>query len=246
MIYITGDIHRNFDRIEDFCREHNTTTDDILIILGDAGINYYCDSRDRMLKDRLIKNLPITLFCIHGNHEERPQFAGNYKLSTFAGGIVYKEDDVPNLMFAIDAQVYKLNNQNCLVIGGAYSVDKEYRLEHGLRWFASEQPSLDTKANVIGAASTVEYKYGKLDCVLSHTCPAKYIPTEMFLGGIDQSTVDRSTEDFLDDLESRVKYDRWFCGHWHTDKTVNKIRFLFTDIIEFPGGFCADDTNTSH
>lgn len=32
-----------------------------------------------------------------------------------------------------------------LVIGGAYSVDKYYRLENDLLWFADEQPSAEIK-----------------------------------------------------------------------------------------------------
>ena len=39
MIYLTGDTHGNFDRIRRFCEINNTTKDDVLIILGDAGIN---------------------------------------------------------------------------------------------------------------------------------------------------------------------------------------------------------------
>ena len=41
MIYITGDTHARFERVELFCKENNTSKDDILIILGDAGLNYY-------------------------------------------------------------------------------------------------------------------------------------------------------------------------------------------------------------
>ena len=65
MVILTGDTHGRFDRIEDFCAEYDTTTEDIMIILGDAGINYWLDERDEELKARL-SQLPITLFCIHG------------------------------------------------------------------------------------------------------------------------------------------------------------------------------------
>jgi len=41
LIYLTGDPHGNFGRIEEFCVRFKTTRDDIMIILGDAGINYY-------------------------------------------------------------------------------------------------------------------------------------------------------------------------------------------------------------
>lgn len=49
-IYITGDTHRDFDRISFFCEENRTTKDDIMIILGDAGINYYLLGMDDNLK----------------------------------------------------------------------------------------------------------------------------------------------------------------------------------------------------
>ena len=53
MIYLTGDTHGNFDRIRRFCELNNTTKDDVLIILGDAGINYYLNKRDYKLKQEL-------------------------------------------------------------------------------------------------------------------------------------------------------------------------------------------------
>lgn len=40
MIYLTSDTHGLFVRIESFCEKMNTTRDDLLIILGDAGINF--------------------------------------------------------------------------------------------------------------------------------------------------------------------------------------------------------------
>lgn len=67
----------------------------------------------------------------------------------------------------------------------------------------------------------------KVDVVFSHTCPAKYIPTECFLSGIDQSRVDNSTEERLDTIEDKIEYESWYLGHWHTDKRIDKMHFLF-------------------
>ena len=66
-----------------------------------------------------------------------------------------------------------------------------------------------------------------VDTVLTHTCPLKYEPVEAFLPMIDQSTVDNSTEAWLDEIEKRLSYMRWYCGHWHIDKRIDKIHFLF-------------------
>jgi len=61
MIFITSDNHRKFTHIEKFCAKNDTTTSDTLIILGDAGINYFGNPQDLRLKEKLSK-LPITLF----------------------------------------------------------------------------------------------------------------------------------------------------------------------------------------
>ena len=122
-IYITGDTHGNFSRIERFCEANLTTTDDLLIVLGDAGINYYLDERDTTLKHSLSK-LPITLLCIHGNHEERPENIPTYSEIDFCGDKAYAELEFPNLIFAKDGSIYNLNGARCLILGGPRIVNK--------------------------------------------------------------------------------------------------------------------------
>ena len=88
--YITGDKHRNFEKVKSFCRDMQTRKKDVLIILGDAGFNYFGDDRDEKLKNEVSK-LNITLFCLHGNKENRPQNVGTYGIRSFCGGKVYYE-----------------------------------------------------------------------------------------------------------------------------------------------------------
>ena len=230
MIYITGDKHADFREVFYFCYANETTLDDILIVLGDAGINYYANDKDNELKNSLKEHYPITLFCIHGNHEERPENIKSYKTKKFHDGIVYYEEDYPNILFAKDGEIYNFNNKKVLVIGGAYSVDKYFRLARGYNWYESEQPSDETKNKVKSVLKDLD---NKVDIILSHTCPYKYLPREMFLEGIDQSTVDNSTEYFLDEIEESTDYNLWYCGHYHTDKKIDKIIFMFHKIEEF-------------
>ena len=229
MIYITGDKHADFREVFYFCYANRTTRDDILIVLGDAGINYYASELDYTLKNSLLQ-YPITFFCIHGNHEERPENIKTYKTKKFHDGIVYYEEDYPNILFAKDGEVYNFNNHKVLVIGGAYSVDKYFRLSRGYNWYESEQPNEETKSKVKNVLKDLD---NKVDIILSHTCPYKYLPREMFLEGIDQSTVDNSTEYFLDEIEESTDYNLWYCGHYHTDKEIDKIIFMFHKIDEF-------------
>lgn len=57
--------------------------------------------------------------------------------------------------------------------------------------------------------------------------PLRYIPTEAFLPGVKQSQVDRHTEEWLGEIERKYDYQAWFCGHWHIDKRIDKLHFLF-------------------
>lgn len=228
MIYITGDKHRDYSDIFEFCYKFKTTRDDVLIVLGDAGINYYLDDRDYILKNSLLQ-LPITLFCVHGNHEERPENINSYKMKKFNGGIVYYEEDYANILFAKDGEIYNFNGNDTLVVGGAYSVDKNYRLIMGYNWYSSEQPNDEIKNRV---RNTLKECNNKVDIILSHTCPYKYMPVEVFISGIDQSKVDKSTEEFLDEIESTTSYKKWYCGHYHTEKVIDKLRFMMNDIDE--------------
>ena len=142
----------------------------------------------------------------------------------------YSEVASHNILFAKDAEIYDFNGYSILVIGGAYSVDKEYRLMMGYNWYQSEQPSEETKNKV---KKVLQEHNNKVDIILSHTCPFKYMPYEVFMSGVDQSKVDKSTEEFLDEIENITDYKKWYCGHYHTDKIVDKLRFMMNDIDEF-------------
>ena len=232
MIYITGDTHGSFNRVADFCRENRTTKEDILIILGDAGINFQRGYADIMKKDFLAE-LPITLFCIHGNHEQRPFTIPTYTEQEWHGGIVYAEKEYPSILFAKDGEIYDLDGQKAIAIGGAYSIDKMLRIVYGYGWWEDEQPSDEIKRYV---EKQLEERNWKVDVVLSHTVPLKYEPTEVFLPGVDQSRVDKSTEEWLGKIEARLQYRKWYCGHYHTEKEVDRVRLMFEEVEKFEGG----------
>ncbi len=227
MVYLTGDIHGVSQKIVRFCAGVKPTKEDIIIILGDVGANFSGDKRDDKMK-RELSELKPTIFCIHGNHEMRPWNVSGCVKQSFYGAEAYTQEQYPNIYYGIDGQIYNFLGIQTLVVGGAYSVDKYYRLAKGWKWFQDEQPSDEIKQDVNRAIE--EHKH--IHVVLSHTCPYRYTPFDRFITGIDQSTVDNSTEKYLDTVYERVNYWRWYCGHWHIDRTVDRLRFVFNDIIE--------------
>lgn len=239
---MTGDIHGDPIRlwsIENFCNNHKTTTDDWLICLGDVGLNYYgAKSKKEIVIKNEVAKLPIKMFCIHGNHERRPRETAGYQQIEITEGAIRGpmlwDSRYPNQYFAIDGAVYKIQTPerklNGLVCGGAYSVDKYYRLQCGENWWPDEQPSELIKSVVRLMASQ-----NQIDIMLTHTCPLRFEPTELFIDGIDQSTVDTSTEEFFDDIYEQFPADQkpmWYFGHFHGNKYTDDYMMLFDDIIE--------------
>ncbi len=221
MIYITGDTHGEFGWIEAFCRRFGTCREDVMVILGDAGINFSGGIQDMRKKEFLVV-LPITVFAIHGNHERRPQDIEGYQEKVWHGGVVYQEEEYPSLLFAKDGEVFDLDGKKAIVMGGTYSIDKMVRLMYG--WWPDEQPSEEVKKYVEIRLDGLGWK---VDVVLSHTVPLKYEPVEVFMAGVDQSKVDKSTEEWLDGIEDRLDYEKWYCGHYHTEKKVDRVEIMF-------------------
>ena len=172
MIYYTGDIHGSAKGIIAFAQHYELTESDIIVILGDVGANYYGNRRDWYCKDALAKIKP-TVFCIHGNHERRPDTLAGYKQKEWNGGLVWYEDEYPNLLFARDGDIFTMEGTRHLVIGGAYSVDKYYRLENDLLWFADEQPSAEIKTFAL-RSEVAAFQNGESDNILDFVSVDEY------------------------------------------------------------------------
>ena len=242
MVLITGDVHRDFNAIIDAFSSGGMLADvaeadkekgekTTLIITGDVGINFYLDSRDVELKRRLQEfcvGHNLELLCVHGNHEERPGFIDGYKLEEYKGGLVYKEPNYTRLLFAKCGNIYNINGLKTLVVGGALSVDKIFRIAAGWPWFPLEQPTKDIR---LETELNLEEREWKVDVIITHTCPVEKMPVDMLVKG--QKDIDHSTEEWLQEIYDKTKFKRWYCGHFHCDRLVDNLRFMYHDIIEF-------------
>ena len=223
---VTGDTHGNMKRFENLPASFDMETLGI-IILGDAGCNYYKNKKDHWTKMSLEK-IGCMFYCVRGNHEERPE---NIKtMQTMydedVAGEVYYEPDYPHIHYFKDGGVYTIGGHKTLVIGGAYSVDKFYRLQMGYMWFPQEQLTADEMKKIESEA------FGeKFDFVFTHTCPISWEPRDLFLNGINQSEVDKSMELWLDDLKDEINWTVWLFGHYHADRLERPgVEMFFTDI----------------
>lgn len=221
--FATGDTHGDFSR---FYKLNSCVPDNEVwgvIILGDASINYWLSKRDDKLKAGICHKYPkLRFYCVRGNHEARPNdVKGMLKVWIYeVGNFVYYQPEYPNIYYLIDGHEYSFNGYRALICGGAYSIDKYYRLERQAQglyggWFENEQLSQKERDNIMKIAAGESY-----DLILAHTCPWEWEPRDLFLSFIDQNQVDDSMERWLSELIQACQWKVFLCGHFHDDRTL--------------------------
>jgi 3-oxoacid CoA-transferase subunit A len=220
---MTGDTHGQVAmRLDNIVRnmEIVNPAETAVIILGDVGLNFYCNKSENKKKAQL-KKYGLRIYCVRGNHEERPENLGFETIfDEDVMGNVYVDPSNDDIRYFEDGGEYIINNHSVLVIGGAYSVDKYWRLQRAAAanqsftgWFKDEQLTReemnDIQVNVAGK---------QFDFVFTHTCPIGWEPSDLFLGAVDQSTVDKTMEIWLDEIKNTFEWKVWCFGHYHADR----------------------------
>lgn len=191
------------------------------------GLNFYLNKTDVKNK-KAVNDTGFHIYAVRGNHEERPERLNMNQLwDIYIKGEVYYEPEFPNIHYLMDGGEYEINGYSVLVIGGAYSIDKWYRLlragytkKEALNadpkkcgWFKNEQLTAE-EMQAIGNKCKSRY----WDFIFSHTCPYSVQPKDLFLPVIDQSTVDNTMEHWLDTIKDETTFGVWCFGHYHADR----------------------------
>lgn len=222
---VSGDTHGSTSRFNALDAYEPGTA--AIIILGDVAFNYHGNEQDYYIK-RKVNAHQNYIYCVRGNHEMRPTDIPTMEKfwDENVANMVYYEPEHPYIRYFIDGYCYDIGGHHALVIGGAFSVDKDYRLAMNRKWFPNEQLTTEEMNNI-----SKIYANDEFDIILSHTCPLSWQPTDLFLNFIDQSKVDNSMEIWMDNFKDNIKYNIWLFGHYHHDRLVRPhVEMLSTDI----------------
>lgn len=251
MIYVTGDTHADFRRFSTsyFPEQKEMTKQDFVIICGDFG-GVWLDSREEQYWLNWLNDKPFTTLFVDGNHENFDRLnSGEFEQVDFCGGQVHK---IRNSIFHLmRGHVFYLQDKSFFAFGGASSHDISdgildpndfpdrrqflktvnewnrmrlmFRVK-GISWWPEELPSEDEMTR--GKKNLVAQDY-KVDYVIAHCLPQE-IASVLSMGAYEPDTI---TTYFNTLLHEGLRFDKWFCGHYHVEQTIyNKFEILYPSI----------------
>lgn len=221
MIYITGDTHGEIGRFYEFDKKGHLSENDTLIICGDFGYLFFNNISENSFLDDL-SDRPYTICFVDGNHECFDAI-NEYPVVEWNGG---KANQIrKNIFHLMRGQVFEIDGKTFFTMGGAYSVDKDYRIP-GYSWWPDELP---TDAEYKEAVGNLQKCNMKVDYILTHT-----MPREMILRfGKYPDVHDIELTGFLEWVMYEVDFKHWYCGHWHEDRDLSdNFTILWFDVKE--------------
>ncbi len=213
-IYVTGDVHGYITDLEQRIKDNNIELGSTIIVAGDFGFFPNPNNKDDQQSfNKLIQS--DYLFCYaDGNHEP---FDLLYELPTesWCGGTIHRLAD--NVIHLCRGSVFTIENKRIFVMGGAYSIDKKYRIP-GVNWFETEQPSQEEYEYANRYLEKCNYE---LDYVITHTAPYSLIHALGFSLFREESELDS----YLERIKDSASFKKWLFGHYHMDKSLLRGRF---------------------
>ena len=255
MIYITGDTHADFKR---FTKKHRTrlpfklTEKDMVIVCGDFGLLWSKNDKTFPYNLEWMSRLPFKILWVAGNHENYDMIE-EYNLEEWHGGKV-RHILRDKIIYLERGQIFKINGKKFFTFGGASShdvqggildiEDSDYTEKHvaaiksglpyrvkRMSWWEQELPTEEEMQEGIKNLEKVNYK---VDYVISHCLSSRaQDKLEKHFGGGSFGKLyegDVLTE-YFDELEDKLQYKHWYCGHYHLNMDVDEKHTVLYEII---------------
>lgn len=226
MIFVTGDCHIpiDYDKLFTFnkwIKDQNITEEVYLIVCGDFGLLWDGGLRDSTYINKLTKELDYTILWIDGNHENF-DLIKTYTISEMFGGKV--QSITPKIHRLRRGEIYSIEGNNILTIGGAGSIDKAIRTE-GISWWADENI---TRLDMLNFRTNISKNHTSIDYIITHECPS-HITRHISLlctGNEDKFIIDQNNK-YMDEISDKGLGQKiWYFGHYHMDKTFEDFQIL--------------------
>ncbi|MCQ2487477.1 MAG: metallophosphoesterase [Clostridia bacterium] len=226
MVYVTGDLHGDFDRFKTSSMK-KLGKGDTLIVCGDFGFLWDGSAAETKVLEKLAK-MKFNICFVEGTHENF-NLLNSYPVSEWNGGKVHHI--VGSVYHLMRGQVFNIEGFRIFTMGGGESPDIEIRMAND-NWYPEESPN---QQELIEGAENMA-KYGNVvDFVITHEPSAK-VKEFLQMQSTDKSRV-TLLNTYFEELAYAVNYKKWYFGSLHVDKHISATQVaVFTDVIEALSG----------
>jgi hypothetical protein len=202
------------------------------IILGDGGFMWQNNREKDFRNYQALAERPFPVLCVLGNHEPIYGMKDIPETDIGIGETVYQINKKPFTAYLKRGKVYTIDGIKFLVLGGALSIDKAYRIPNR-SWWELEYWKEQEKLDLFKLLETEN----EFDIVISHTGPF-HINRMLFRGDSVFNHKSADEVSFLNEkIHDRIQFREWLFGHWHKDgyyldeKTTRRYQYLYETTI---------------
>lgn len=200
---VFGDLHGDLDWARRAVRAAAHAGIKRILQVGDAGFCW--PGRKKYKFDRQLNNIlterAMDLVFIDGNHDSHTELRS---LPVEADGLARVRD---RILYLPRGARFQYAGMTFGGLGGAYSVDRQWRTQ-GKDWWPEEEVEKGDVARLAAA--------GQLDVLLTHDVPMNFPGLqgqfELSPGELEQAN---RTRNLLQEAVDLLKPRHVFCGHWH-------------------------------
>ncbi len=221
MIYITGDIHGDTERLSK-TELGMLTASDTLIICGDFGFIWNDDKKEKQFLNRLEKR-KYTICFIDGTHENF-DILNNMPVVMWNGGRAHKIRN--NIYHLMRGQIYEIDGKKIFTMGGGEDPELDLQENDDL----TLRKEIPTAQEMLTGVSNMERHGYKVDYIITHEPPAKI--RDFLLLSENKTLRVTALGAYLDELSQQCEYKKWYFGSMHTDKFISDSHTaLFKNIV---------------
>lgn len=211
MVYITGDMHGDLERLYD--KEfRKLRKGDILIVCGDFGYIFDGSKQEKEVIKWFAKRKFITAF-VEGTHDNLDKI-NRCRETVWKGGKVHRIKG--NLLHLMRGQIFNIDGNKYFTFGGGESADKDMRVAQGF-WWREEEP---TPAEMADGAKELDEAGCKVDYIITHE-PPSLVKSAMLLRRGDNDNVNK-LNGYLEEIGRSCDYQHWYFGSLHEDRVITE------------------------
>lgn len=263
--YVLGDLHGAVDTLRGGIKSRKLS-DCNLIIAGDIGLgfsSYKVHLQEYQYLNKFLQSCNIELIVLRGNHDDPAYFNRDTNID--------EHFLMSNVKVIPDYTVVSVNRENALLIGGATSIDRKYRIRERKtrinQWLSyhpkltyaeadnmfskgyweGEQPFLSTDS-----IDELTEDGILISTVITHTCPSFAFP-QTKKGVEEWMAYDNKLADDLDKERGTMdaiyaylkdkghEIKEWVYGHYHTHHQSEYENVIFTTLYNTDRQFDAHE-----